>query len=905
MSGPSRPLVRATLDNGLTVLVREDHKAPVVIANLWVRVGANHEDERVLGWSHGIEHMMFKGTARRGPGVAAREVREAGGAMNAGTGYQTTNYYVTVPKRSFAVGMDILADLVTASLFDAAELDRERGVLIEENKMYRDRPAGFGLTWEKLMALAFERSNYRRHIGGPDESLRSTPRDAILDYKRRFYIPNNSALVVVGAVGERDALAEAQRAFGAWEAGDLPAPHDPVEPPQSEMRYAAFAGPVMKTYVKMGWHGGAETSRDAFVTEVLMRLLARGRSSRLYREVLEKRGLVSEISTLAEKGPRESFFGVEMVTDAAKLADAEEAVLAEVRRLGDQPVREQELERAKNFIQRSYILGQETVEAQAHSLGYYEMMGDVTIADRYPEIIESVTREDVRRVAAERFRAEGCSLLVYHPETTAAGVVEQEPAAVRARLAPGRAPDRAHAMHGADGPALSRARAAASRSQEATPSAASPGRLASLAAASPAVLVPARTPSPRFERIALSCGATLLFKRRPALPVASLSALLHAGTSYENERTNGLSCLTQRSMVKGTARRTSEEIAHESEFYGASIAPMYGHDSCGFSFSTATKFFDRAFDVFADVIQNPAFPEPEVERERSLILAEIAQVEDEPFEKAGLEFQKALFASDPYGLPASGTAESTGALSLADLRPWYERFHRVGNLLFTAAGDLDRDALAAQIDSAFAGFRPGAAVLRETTAGAPTAAREVVIERDVNQAVIVLGLRGPAIVSPDRYALLVMSSIMSGMGNRLFVEMRDKRSLCYYTGLFYRPMRRAGVIGAYVGTSPDKERAARETLIGELTKLIEGGVTEEELERAKNAMIGHFAIGRQTNAAEAGLAARYELLGLGHEEIERYEERVLAVTRDEVRSAAERWLAIDRLTITVVRPRAT
>jgi zinc protease len=417
------------------------------------------------------------------------------------------------------------------------------------------------------------------------------------------------------------------------------------------------------------------------------------------------------------------------------------------------------------------------------------------------------------------------------------------------------------------------------------------------------VLSAERAPSPRFERIALSCGATLLFKRRPALPVASLSAVLHAGTSYENAHTNGLSCLTQRSMVKGTARRTSEQIAHESEFYGASIAPLYGHDSCGFSFSTTTRFFDRAFDVFADVIQNPAFPEPEVERERSLILAEIAQVEDEPFEKAGLEFQKALFASDPYGLPASGTAESMGSLSLAELRPWYERFHRVGNLLFTAAGDLDGDAIAAQIDSAFAGFRPGGAVLREATAGAPAAAREIVIERDVNQAVIVLGLRGPAIVSPDRYALFVMCSIMSGMGNRLFVEMRDKRSLCYYTGLFYRPMRRAGVIGAYVGTSPDKERVARETLVGELAKLIDEGVTDEEMERAKGAMIGHFAIGRQTNGAEAGLAARYELLGLGHEEIERYEERVLAVTRDEVRAAAQRWLAIDRLTIAVVRPR--
>jgi zinc protease len=383
-----------------------------------------------------------------------------------------------------------------------------------------------------------------------------------------------------------------------------------------------------------------------------------------------------------------------------------------------------------------------------------------------------------------------------------------------------------------------------------------------------------------------------------------VSVALHCGTAFEDAARNGVTGLVQRSMVKGTKTRESDRIAHESEFFGASIAPLYGHDVSGFSFSTVERFFRPALDVFADIVQNPTFPEAEIERERSLVLAEIAQVEDEPFEKAGLELQKAIFGDDPYGLPVSGEAPSVTAITRADLITWYERFYAAENLLFSVVGDVERDAAVAALEAAFLGLRRRAASPPPRASGAPVAVppREVIIEKDVQQEVILLGVQGPPMISEERYALALLTNVMSGMGNRLFVELRDKKSLCYYTGMFYRPMRRAGVIGAYIGTSPEKEAAAREGLLGELARLVDKGVTAAELGRAQNAMLGHFAIGRQTNAAEAGLAVRNELLGLGFDEVDRFEERVLSVTRDEVQRVAERWIGLDRFTVTIVRP---
>jgi zinc protease len=183
-------------------------------------------------------------------------------------------------------------------------------------------------------------------------------------------------------------------------------------------------------------------------------------------------------------------------------------------------------------------------------------------------------------------------------------------------------------------------------------------------------------------------------------------------------------------------------------------------------------------------------------------------------------------------------------------------------------------------------------------------AREIVIEKPIQQAVVILGALGPPAGSADHVACSLLASAVSGMGNRLFVELRDRKSLCYYTGVSYRASREAGMIAAYIGTSPDKVAIARAALRGELARVLDGGVTEEELRRARNAALGQWAIARQSCASESARAIRYESLGLGIEEIDRFEERITAVSREDVQRVARDWVALDATVEVTVRPAA-
>ncbi len=190
----------ALLANGLKIIVKEDHRTPVATCNVWVRVGSNREPEKLRGWSHGIEHMLFKGTTGRDEGDFAREVADGGGVTNAGTGYETTNYHITLPADNLPVAVDILGDALLNSVFDPASLDAERQVLVHENHMYDDIPFGFGVTWRWGMELAFDRSPYRNPIGGRDENLLERDRQDILAFYRSAYRPDNMTVVIAGDV---------------------------------------------------------------------------------------------------------------------------------------------------------------------------------------------------------------------------------------------------------------------------------------------------------------------------------------------------------------------------------------------------------------------------------------------------------------------------------------------------------------------------------------------------------------------------------------------------------------------------------------------------------------------------------------------------------------------------------
>ena len=351
-------VVKKILPNGLTVLVKQDRSAPIVAVNAWFGVGSVNETEAEGGLAHFQEHMVFKGTGKYGVGEIANIVKSAGGNLNAGTSFSYTMYYIVLPSRAFGTALDVQSDALMHSKFDPEEFTKERLVVMDEARMYDDRPESF--TFYRTMELGYEKHTYRRPIAGYQDVVEKITRDQLLEFYNNYYRPSNCVLVVVGDVDTDDALRRVEDAYGGWEAGDVAINQPPVEPPQNALRFKSYTGTMDHGYLGAGFHVPNILHDDYPALEMLSELLSAGRSSRLYRHVLEEKRLVTSVSAslLAEKWP--GFFLLSASMPPAKWADARDAVFAEVERFKHEPAEFDELEKARRQIERAVCKELET-----------------------------------------------------------------------------------------------------------------------------------------------------------------------------------------------------------------------------------------------------------------------------------------------------------------------------------------------------------------------------------------------------------------------------------------------------------------------------------------------------------------------------------------------------------------
>ncbi len=633
-----------TFPSGLRLIVQEDRRAPVAVANVWVRVGSNREPEKLRGWSHGIEHMLFKGTGRRDEGDFAREVAEAGGSTNAGTGYETTNYHITVPAGRIDTALDILGDALLNSTFEPASLDAERKVLVHENHMYDDIPSGFGLTWRWALELGFDISPYRHPIGGRDENLLERSRDDILAFWRSAYRPENMTVVVVGDVDPAAAADRVAAHFPAA-AGAGPAPvtdpevalvaAPPVEPAHATARCRLATGDIQKAYAKLVFPTPGELASERHALAVIRRVLGDGRSCRLYRQLVEERKLVDDLSVVTEAGPREGVMVIDLEADAARLRDAVLAVAGVCADLARESCTTTELERAATRVLRAHQFGSETVQGQAANLGYSDSLGNLGRAFSVPAEIAAVDRDDVAALAARVFRTGGLTAVFYLPEGTDAAACglpadgEALTALVRPVLGDGT---------GAGAPATPR------------PVPAVPRRAGRVAAPAP------------FRRVTLASGAEVWLRHDPAVPVVSATFAVPGGATGESADRAGLAALTLAVQIKGAGGRDAASLHEELEGAGAVISPLTQRDYGGLGLSALSDRLDPALDLLELMVRQPDFPADEIEQERRLALEQLASLQDQPFQAAAVRLRELMYGDHPYGRPLQGTATSLPGL---------------------------------------------------------------------------------------------------------------------------------------------------------------------------------------------------------------------------------------------------
>jgi zinc protease len=393
-------VTETVLDNGLKLILLEDHKAPVVVFQLYYRVGSRNEQLGSTGLSHILEHIMFKGTETVGPEEYSRIIQRNGGRTNAFTSQDSTTYFATLASDRVGVVIDLEADRLANLLVTDEQFLPERDVILEERRLRIDNDPVAAL-FEQLAATAYAAHPYQFPIIGWASDIAQTTLADVLAYHATYYVPNNAFVVAVGdfesaALGER--IAEA---FGRIERGPLPPAVRAVEPPQQGPRRVELERPAQLPFVAIAYHVPNLHSPDAAALEVLAAILTGGDSARLHDALIYRGRLARAVGasydyTAIDPG---LFTIYAQPLPGRSATQAEAALDHELDRLRREPASARELEKAKNGIESSFVFAQDSLFYQGMLLGEYELSGTWRRIDEYLPGVRAVTAADVRRVA--------------------------------------------------------------------------------------------------------------------------------------------------------------------------------------------------------------------------------------------------------------------------------------------------------------------------------------------------------------------------------------------------------------------------------------------------------------------------------------------------------------------------
>ena len=861
-------VTRTVLPNGLTVLVREDHSAPVTAVVTWVRAGYFDEPDEDVGISHVLEHMYFKGTPTRGVGDIARETKASGGYLNAHTIYDHTSYETVLPSSGFLRGLEIQADAYANSLIDADELARELEVIIQEAKRKLDSPSAVAV--ESLYALLHDHHRFRRWRIGEEQGLRALTRERMLRFYRNYYKPRNTILVVAGDVDAGDALHHISRLYGSAPDETVERDVGPAESSLPWFRYRELGGDITQTQLALGWRAPGQHDPDSPALDLAAAILSDGRGSRLYRGVRE-RELVSQINA-SNYTPREvGVFVIRSEGDPRRAQDAAKATWANVMALREAPPSEFEVERVKRLFEARWLRRQETMEGQAEFLAEWEGFGGWELSNEYYDTIMSLDAAAVHTAVLKHIDPDQASLFVYSP--SALPVFDASTQGIRAQL---------------ESENVRTFVVGAARAPSRLPS---PSRLA-------AVELERRVGDVSVFRA--PSGLPILVRRKHGSPIVHLGLYSSGGSAIEPENLAGIATLMMRASLKGTATRSADAIAGESEMLGGTIGTSVATDGGGWTFSVPSSRWRDAINLLQDVAQHPVFAEEVIDTERAIAMAQLAQLRDDMVRYPVRLALEAAFGSHPYARVSLGTEESLRRLTGDTMRHWHASTVLSAPAVAAAVGDVPEEEIAQVMADAFAGITR-AAPMRPSAPSWPNALVQRVEDRDKAQTAMAIGFPGPTRLDRHRYAVATLTLIASGLGGRFFDELRDKRSLAYTVQAWATERVSAGMFTTYIATAPSREDEARQALLAEFAKLREYPVTPDELSRATRYALGAHAISQQSGGTVLAELLDAWLFGEGLEELELFESRIAAVTAADIQGYAVSALDPSRRVEGIVR----
>lgn len=855
--GAGNTLVR--LKNGMSVLVREDDRFPLVNIRILVHAGSAFETPAQAGISHVLEHMVFKGAGQMGPGEVARRIEAAGGSLNAGTSFDHTTYYVEVPEQAWKLGLATVVDMTLKPTLDPRELESEKEVVLAELKRGEDSPDN--MLFQTLQKMLWPGTSYEWPVIGFTETVRAVTSQSMREYIAPLYQPQNMLLCVVGRVKAGEVVAEAERLLGGLNntarlVPPVPFPA-PKASPDGKPRLTVVPGPWNKLHLGLGFPAPDFLSAKMPGLDLLAQILGGDSTSRLYRKFKYDKRLVDSISVGSSNQERSGLLMVHAVLDADKLPEFWDALTSELAAFDPASITDQELARARTNIEAGLFLSKETLAGLAGKISHqYAFENGPQGEANYLQAIAKLDRPELSALYREFFRPELLSVALLSPKGVS---IEAEPllAKLEQRW---------------------------------------PAKAAATGAASAA--------SGQGERqLSLPGGGTLVLLPDATLPYTALSLAWPGGDGLLAPSEQGLGTLTASLLGRGTKKRSANQVEDFLSDRAASLGAGAGSES----FSVSAKFPSRhsadMLGLVRETLTSPAFAAKELARAREDQLNAIKRSEDQPVSLLFRNLPGILFGSAPHSFKRLGQAQDVARMSADQARDFWARQSRQSFVL-SVCGQFDEaqiQAFAAELEKDLRGQAAPAYTIK-TPAWNPKAQKTLSLKgRKQSHLLVVFPAPGHA----DQAAsarLQVLRAALAGQSGLLFRDLRDRQGLGYTVTAFLSQSKFTGFMAFYIAVDPDKIPQAMEGFRKAAAEISASGLPAAELARAKNLLSGEYYQDRQALMARSGEAAGALVQGYPRDIERRLVEQAQGLSAEDVRRAAADVLKWDQAFVVQVEP---
>ncbi|HZM02066.1 MAG TPA: pitrilysin family protein [Candidatus Saccharimonadales bacterium] len=839
------------LSNGLTLIVHEDHKAPILAVNLWYHVGSKNEKPGKTGFAHLFEHLMFTGSQHLQTGHNQRaffQTMEQLGAtdMNGTTSEDRTDFFENVPKNALDVALWMESDRMGSLLgaVDQVKLDEQRGVVQNEKRQGENQPYG---VVEELMVKATSPANhpYSWTVIGSMADLDAASLDDVRNWFKTYYGAANATLVIAGDIQAGEALAKVKKYFGSIPSGPPVARFTSWTAKMGGVRRQSVSDHVPQARLYEVWNAPRYGEVDATRLDLLSDILSQGKTSRLYKRLVYDDQIATDAEAYLDPREINSQFGI-IVTlrpgqDPAK---AEQAVREEMARLLEHGPTEEELQRVKTRYFAGFIRGIER-------LGGFGGVSDILAMNQtyrgdpnfYKTILDQVSHASTADLtkAGREWLSDGVYILNVLPF-----------------------------------PSYQTAKTDVDRSQLPQPE------------PLPQVKFPA------LQRVTLSNGLKIILAERHGLPLTDFELLVNAGYAADQFATPGTASLAMDMIGEGTKSRSALEISDQLARLGASLNTHCDLDSSTVHFSAITPNLPASLDLFADVVLHPSFPEADFKRVQQDHLAGIQREKTDPRAMAMRILPELLFGQDhAYGNPltGSGTEKSVAQMSAQDMEKFYQTWFKASNATLVVVGDAELGTLTPTLEKLFGAWPSGAVPVKNIgPVSEPAASAVYLVDRPGSlQSMIMAADIAPSTSAPDEIALETMNTILGGVfTSRINMNLREDKHWAYGARSVLTPARGPSPFIAWAPVQTDKTKESMVEIDKELRNIVgEKPVTEEELNSAKKDETLKLPGQWETEAHVADSIARLVRFGWPDDYFVTYPAQVRALTQSDVQHAAE------------------